>query len=414
MSSDSFPVILSFQGRTATIEASVRTTADELIDLAHDAGLGLTVVVGDQDNIKTTNATSLKILYKGKRLEPGTDAAVFAEVPKKTPKIMVLATQSVAVQELNSKRSDPTIRGFDQEQRHPKPIASKMSEYWGPETAQDKNYKFCRFQACTWQSFGTRPTDSTPHDFAALQLLEKLATDPGIKAVLRERQLVVTTLGEMDPIDDRLMRQKQTQGACLLGYNTNGGQRIDLKLRTDDLRGFRPYDQLAATLIHELSHNWVGEHNLLFWTNYGQMRAEYFYEHTLNNTLGLVINGKTTAQLAGLIALSMKTVEDVFHRVMAELTLEMGQHGLHPAMISTAIRERCQQLEEARSRKSAASTVVVDYGQAASGSFSPSNNSTSRSPRGNPREMAMAASEKRRDREREQRQEPEKKSSNKE
>ena len=143
------------------------------------------------------------------------------------------------------------------------------------------------------------------------------------------------------------------------------------------------------------------------------MRAEYFYEHSLNNTLGLVINGKTTAQLAGLIALSMKTVEDVFHRVMAELTLEMGQHGLHPAMISTAIRERCQQLEEARSTKSAASTVVVDYGQATSGSFSPSNNSTS-SPRGNPREMALAAAEKRRAREREQRQEPEKKSSNKE
>lgn len=113
----------------------------------------------------------------------------------------------------------------------------------------------------------------------AHDLLHQLATDPGIVSILTKRELLVGTLGEMDPIDDRLMQAKQSEGACLLGYNTNHGMRIHVKLRTDDLSAFRPYNELASTLIHELSHNWIGEHNALFWTNYGQMRVEYLFVH---------------------------------------------------------------------------------------------------------------------------------------
>jgi len=386
MTDQPFPIQLSFKGRTVPIEASISTTSDELIVLAH---IALGIVDGDYPS--SANNTTLKLLYKGKRLEPGAPTPVFTERPKRTPRIIVLATASTAVEQLNAKRSDPTIRGFDQERLQSSTNSkTKQMDYWGPQTAQDKNFKFCRFQACTWQSFGHRPVDSTPHDFAALQLLEKLATDPGIVAVMRERELVVTTLGEMDPIDDRLMRQKQQQeGACLLGYNTNAGQRIDVKLRTDDLRGFRSYADLASTLIHELSHNWVGEHNLLFWTNYAQMRAEYLYEHTLKNVSGFIVNGKTTAQLAGIQqASSLKTVQDVFQLVMTELQKEMAQHGLHPSMISTAIRERCQQLEEARS--SALPTAA-----AATVGGATSSDSTNPAARGTPREMALAAAERR-------------------
>merc|ERR1712232_852680 len=211
--------------------------------------------------------------------------------------------------------------------------------HWAENMIQSKNYKFCRFQACTWQSFGHRPTEKTPHAFAAMNLLEKLATDPGIVAIMEERELVVGTLGEMDPIDDRFMQQKEKEGGCLLGYNTNAGARIDLKLRTDDLQSFRSYPELASTLIHELSHNWVGEHNLLFWTNYAQMRAEYFYSHaSLQST---IVRGRTTADIAGL---DKKSLENIFFVLMQELTREMSQHGLHPSMIENPIRERCEEL----------------------------------------------------------------------
>ena len=40
------------------------------------------------------------------------------------------------------------------------------------------------------------------------------------------------------------------QGKCLLGYNTNSGSSIHLRLRTDDNRAFRPYNELINTLLH--------------------------------------------------------------------------------------------------------------------------------------------------------------------
>ena len=39
---------------------------------------------------------------------------------------------------------------------------------------------------------------------------------------------------------------------CVLGYNVNAGQEIALRLRTDDLRGFRGYERIRETLIHEV------------------------------------------------------------------------------------------------------------------------------------------------------------------
>jgi hypothetical protein len=40
----------------------------------------------------------------------------------------------------------------------------------------------------------------------------------------------------------------------VLGYNVNRGQEISLRLRTDDLRGFRKYLRIRETLVHELAH----------------------------------------------------------------------------------------------------------------------------------------------------------------
>jgi hypothetical protein len=88
----------------------------------------------------------------------------------------------------------------------------------------------------------------------------------------------------------------------LLGYYTNHGTRIDVKLRTDDLITFWPYPELALTLlVHELSHNWVGEHNVLFWTNYGQMKVEYLWKHACLLLGGDFVNGERTAELADIM-----------------------------------------------------------------------------------------------------------------
>lgn len=294
-------------------------------------------------------ATQLKILHKGKKIKNDPlSAPIFQNAPKKTPKILVMATSSKMAEEMASRKSDPTIRGFDREEEDDKRKKEGLKKmHWGEGMAQSKDYKFCRFEACTWQSFGHRPNEKTPHAFAAMHLLEKLAADPGIVAIMKERELVVGTLGEMDPIDDRVMmkRQQQGEGGCLLGYNTNAGARIDVRLRTDELSGFRPYPELVTTLIHELSHNWVGDHNLLFWTNYAQMRAEYLHAHaTLRST---IINGKTTADLAGLNGNDFNDISGV---IIRDLVAEMAQHGLHPRMIEAPILLRVKELMAKRDK----------------------------------------------------------------
>eukprot|EP00804_Cyclotella_cryptica_P021608 CCRYP_005870-RD/>CCRYP_005870-RD protein AED:0.47 eAED:0.47 QI:0/-1/0/1/-1/0/1/0/312 len=261
---------------------------------------------------------------------------------------------------LNSGRSDPLIRGFDDT-----PKKTPQVSFWGPSHGkQHPQYKFCRLQECTDVSFGTRPGATTPHAFEARRLLERLSTDPGIMTILKSRELVVGTLGEMDPIDDRLMQKKQQEGACLLGYNTNHGMRIDVKLRTDDLSTFRPYPELAATLVHELSHNWVGEHNVLFWTNYGQMRVEYLWKHACLLLGGDFVNGKRTAELAGVTGMifsgggrkgqssnkhqldKSQLMKNISKSVIEELAHEMVQHRIPVQMVIPAVLDFSKELME--------------------------------------------------------------------
>ena len=368
-SSPCFQVNLSFQGKTECLSnVTTETTGQELEQRARSA-----------HSLDDANIT-LKLLYKGKVLHP--DQVAFPNVPtKKNPKVLIMASSHESVETLNSKRQDATIRGFHQEVS-PKSIPPNVA--WGPQTSQNAEFKFCRFQACTWQSFGHRADGSnTPHAFQAMRLLERLATDPGIVAIMKERELVVGTLGEMDPIDDRLKQKLQAKGSCLLGYNTNAGARIDVKLRPDSLKGFLSYPDIVSTLIHELSHNWVGEHNLLFWTNFGQMRAEYLHRHATLAASGTLVHGKTTAELAG-VRLPLNGIKVIAEFVLGELKKEMAQHGLDHTMIAPAIIERCQQLTQ--------QFEASEQGQRVGSSGTVQSDTVGGS---TPRERALAAAERR-------------------
>jgi len=61
---------------------------------------------------------------------------------------------------------------------------------------------------------------------------------------------------------------------CILGANMNHGQEITLRLRTDDLKGFRKYDRIRETLIHELAHMVYGEHDNNFKELNSRLRRE--------------------------------------------------------------------------------------------------------------------------------------------
>lgn len=47
----------------------------------------------------------------------------------------------------------------------------------------------------------------------------------------------------------------------LLGLNSNQGQSIKLRIRTDRYDGFRNYRQIRRVLCHELAHNVWNDHD---------------------------------------------------------------------------------------------------------------------------------------------------------
>lgn len=340
----------SFNGKVETATAPDNISKSALIALARKS---LQIEVDDD--------IVLKLIFKGKTIAQesvtssgsttvATDDEAFPDgvkIPNGGAKVIVIGTHAKGIETLNSMKSDPLMRGFEDEKSQDNSI---ISTCWGTQLGrQHPKFKFCRIEECNDASFGTRPTTSTPHAFEARRLLEQLATDPGVVQLLTSRELVVGCLGEMDPIDDRLMQKKKQEGACLLGYNTNHGLRIDIKLRTDDLSGFRPFNELASTLIHELSHNWISEHDVLFWTNYGQMRVEYLWKHACLMSGGLFVNGKRTASFAGvkdMIVLpsdgkntpgKTKLMNNICESVLKELAVEMSQHHLPVQTVAGAV-----------------------------------------------------------------------------
>ncbi|CAI5729284.1 unnamed protein product [Peronospora effusa] len=103
----------------------------------------------------------------------------------------------------------------------------------------------------------------------AQEILEKLAKDRGILAVLAKHKWSVGVLAEMSP-DGKV----GVDPVCVLGLNQNKGQKILLRLRTDDLLGFRKYLSIKKVLFHELSHNVHSEHDQKFYQLMRQVEKE--------------------------------------------------------------------------------------------------------------------------------------------
>lgn len=83
-----------------------------------------------------------------------------------------------------------------------------------------------------------------------------------------------------------------------MGYNENYGARIYIRLRTDDLKRFRPYRELINTLLHELAHNVFGPHGTEFWTLFSSVKMTYLQCHADLQSKGTIVGGVTTGHLA--------------------------------------------------------------------------------------------------------------------
>ncbi|XP_021801123.1 uncharacterized protein LOC110745351 [Prunus avium] len=103
----------------------------------------------------------------------------------------------------------------------------------------------------------------------ALKRMHMLAADPGIISVMNKHRWRVGIMTEMAPIGYVGISPK-----CILGFNKNHGEEISLRLRTDDLKGFRKYESIKKTLLHELAHMVYSEHDANFYALDKQLNQE--------------------------------------------------------------------------------------------------------------------------------------------
>ena len=206
---------------------------------------------------------TVKLMRSGKVLED--DMCI--DDPNMT--VVMMATKQTTDLEDNTPRHLQTRLIDDLTQKRPKVASSKTKL-----TLADS-----RFGIIT-------PLEGLPMRDKAYSILLSLATDRGIVAIMKKYNWNVPTLAELYPEGEVGISE-----VCVLGLNENKGQRILLRIRTDDLQGFRRYDSMRQVLIHELTHNVWGDHDSNFYQFMRQLQKESIELDWEKASKGKRING---------------------------------------------------------------------------------------------------------------------------
>ncbi|CAM6087975.1 unnamed protein product [Calypogeia fissa] len=166
-------------------------------------------------------------------------------------RMVMMGSSSVEVAAVSQLSKNDRIIGFSEEDQR----AHQRSGHAAASHALPKgNYIFCGFQTLSLPGIELNPPPAM-----ALKIMHKLASDRGITAIMNKYRWRVGIMTEMAPIGYVGISPK-----CILGFNKNRGQEISLRLRTDDLKGFRKYESIKKTLLHELAHMVHDEHDEKF------------------------------------------------------------------------------------------------------------------------------------------------------
>lgn len=234
---------------------------------------------------------------------------------------------------LKDAESNLRIAGFEEEEKRMKRRMSRVSHFslklpQGP-------YIFSDFRTLELPGIELNPPASE-----ALKRMHMLAADPGIVAIMNKHRWRVGIMTEMAPVGYVGISPK-----CLLGLNKNQGEEISLRLRTDDLKGFRKYESIKKTLLHELAHMVYSEHDSNFYALDKQLNREAFAldwtkskSHTLadsrytghddmdmdfdlDSNLPYKLGGETSLKSAGARRAS---VDAAYRRLTDSLTISQG------------------------------------------------------------------------------------------
>ncbi|XP_015881509.3 uncharacterized protein LOC107417406 [Ziziphus jujuba] len=163
---------------------------------------------------------------------------------------------------LQGAKTNMRIAGFDDEEKRLR--QRKSDRPHAPSRLPQGPYIFCDFRTLELPGIELSPPASE-----ALKRMHMLASDPGIIAIMNKHRWRVGIMTEMAPVGYVGVSPK-----CLLGFNKNHGEEISLRLRTDDLKGFRKYESIKKTLLHELAHMVHSEHDANFYALDKQLNQE--------------------------------------------------------------------------------------------------------------------------------------------
>ncbi|CAL9110787.1 unnamed protein product [Musa textilis] len=180
----------------------------------------------------------------------------------KTIKMMGVFSDEVDEVSHDSNKPDLRIAGFAEEEQRLRQRAT-----YRPQASlklPQGTYIFCEFRTLRIPGIELNPPPSE-----ALRRMHMLACDPGIIAIMNKHWWRVGIMSEMAPEGYVGISPK-----CILGFNKNHGEEICLRLRTDDLQGFRKYESIKRTLLHELAHMVYSEHDSNFFALNKQLNEE--------------------------------------------------------------------------------------------------------------------------------------------
>ncbi len=241
--------------------------------------LNLTIKELKEQLKEITNYTDIKLIHAGKVLKD--DTATIASIPGGlNAKLTVMGSTATALESLKDTQSIAHTKRVIDDLSNDVPLQRGSDAKTRTAPRQHNPYKF--------QSIQTLP--GLPDEAKARQILETLANDEGVLAVMAKHKWSVGALCELYPEG-----YVGVSDVCVMGLNENHGQRILLRLRTDDMKGFRKILSIRKVLCHELAHNVHSEHDSNFYMLMRQVERE-IVELDWKNSKGKSISGQAPGE----------------------------------------------------------------------------------------------------------------------
>jgi len=216
----------------------------------------------EDDAASIITAKEVKLLYRGRILDDDDEEVgiVVTRAGRRSTAVVKLMAMGVSRTEAATVDANATREAFERSKPFVRDDLTDEGIRRGAERRRRGRAvlsKAAARVASPKSGFGRIETlPMLPNETTARTMLEELANDVGIRTCMENRGWTVGCLAELFPEG-----KVGESPVCVMGLNQNRGQKILLRLRTDDLRGFRKPLSVRKVLYHELAHNEIDDHN---------------------------------------------------------------------------------------------------------------------------------------------------------